>query len=429
MTRLPLMQRQAHPIKVNGPVIEAKLFGVHIGEICEIHSDWTNTTPIAKCQVLGFINDITILSLIGSVQGLTRDMVISPTGMSLSITLHREMAGAVISPTSSEVTVEDKTVNLSKEVRGVNGRPPAFNERRGIDELFVTGVRAIDGLLACGYGQRMGIFASAGCGKTTLMHMLINNASADLFIVALIGERGREVTEFVEELEQSGRKNKCIVVYATSDFSALDRVNAAAMATTIAEYFRDQGLNVVLFLDSITRYARALRDVALSSGEAPARRGYPASVFEKLPALLERPGRTFTGSITAFYTILLESDDEADPIAEEIRSILDGHIYLSRKLAGRDHYPAIDVLKSISRVNTRVSDQRHIELNGKFRQLLSEAEELQMLIEFGEYKPGENMQYDKTYKKIDEVRQFLCQKVDESEQLSDTLAGMRKIAG
>ncbi len=199
----------------------------------------------------------------------------------------------------------------------------------------------------------MGIFAAAGCGKTSLMSMIIEHSEADIYVIGLIGERGREVTEFVEELKHSSRRLQIILVYATSDRSCVERCNAAQIATTIAEFFSEQGKNVLLFMDSITRYARALRDVALSMGELPARRGYPASVFEALPKLLERPGRFLRGSITAFYTVLIENEEESDVIGDEVRSILDGHIYLSKKLAAKGHYPAIDVMQSISRVFTR----------------------------------------------------------------------------
>ena len=271
----------------------------------------------------------------------------------------------------------------------------------------------------------MGIFAAAGCGKTTLMQMLINNADAEIFVVALIGERGREVTEFVEALRRMDRRSRCVVVYATSDYPALDRANAASVAMTIAEYFRDCGLNVLLFLDSITRYARALRDVALAAGEPPARRGYPASVFEKLPALLERPGKTQRGSISAFFTILLENEEESDPVAEEIRSILDGHIWLSRKLASKNHYPAIDVLRSVSRVCQRVTSDSHQAHASNLRNLLARMEELQVLVDFGEYQPGVNPDNDMTFNASAEIQRFLCQPVEQQCALADTLIRMQ----
>lgn len=424
-----LVRYQAHPLRVTGPILEARLTGVTIGEVCNILKSDSDKSIVAKAQVLGFEKESTLLSLIGSLEGLSRDMVISPTGKSLTIEVSDNLAGAVLTPSGTVVERLSPAVNETfGEIRPVNAAPPGYQQRCGISEMLATGIRAIDGLLTCGIGQRMGIFAAAGCGKTTLMEMLINNADADIFVVALIGERGREVTEFVEALRNTGRKSRCVLVYATSDFSALDRVNAASVAMTIAEYFRDRGNNVLLFLDSITRYARALRDVALAAGEPSARRGYPASVFEKLPALLERPGKTQQGSITAFFTILLENEEESDPVAEEIRSILDGHIWLSRKLASKNHYPAIDILRSVSRVSQRVASETHQSYASRLRDTLARIEELQVLIDFGEYQPGVNPDNDAAYKASAGIRDFLCQPMSEQQDFATTLMRMQHFA-
>lgn len=419
---------QAHPLRVLGSVIEARLADVRIGEICEILNRPDDSTVVARAQVMAFNGDITFLRVIGSLKGLSRQMVISPTGHTLTVPLSEDLRGTVVLP-DGHVTerFDASTCHMPLTYAPVEITPPGYKARRGIDEMMITGVRSIDGLLPCGIGQRMGIFSAAGCGKTTLMQMLINNAHADIFVIALIGERGREVTEFIEELRSSPSRSKCIVVYASSDFSALDRVNAAYVAMTIAEYFRDLDNNVVLFLDSVTRYARALRDVALSAGQMPARRGYPASVFEQLPVLLERPGKMEKGSITAFFTVLMESEDETDPIAEEVRSIIDGHIYLSRKLAGRNHFPAIDVLSSISRVSTRVTDTAHQAAAAGARDTLMKLDELQTLITFGEYRPGENAENDRLYQLQPSVRAFLCQQYMEISSLDDTLQKMTQI--
>lgn len=425
----PFIRYQAHPLNVNGPLIEAPLTKVKIGELCEIYPNWQDQTVLARAQVLGFKGNTTLMSLIGSVEGLSRNMVISPTGRPFMLSLSASLAGSVLNPSGkvAEKIGSYAADTYPDEQRQINAPPPRYDERVGISDPFITGVRAIDGLITCGKGQRMGIFASAGCGKTTLMQMIINNADADIFVIALIGERGREVTEFVEEVKNSEQRDKCIIVYATSDFSALDRSNAALVAMTVAEYFRDQGLDVVFFLDSVTRYARALRDVALLAGEPPARRGYPASVFERLPALLERPGLTTSGSITAFFTILYEGDDESDPIAEEIRSILDGHIILSRKLAAKNHYPAIDVLKSISRVCNRVIGQEHLAVAGCLRQTLAKAEELQVLIDFGEYVPGQDPVNDAVFTCGQQINQLLCQELYDKTTLDTTLEYMHAI--
>ncbi|KOC91599.1 type III secretion system ATPase SctN [Winslowiella iniecta] len=423
-----LVRYQAHPLRVTGPILEARLTGVTIGEVCNVLKSDRDKTLVARAQVLGFERDSTILSLIGSSEGLSRDIVISPTGHGLMMEVSAMLTGAVLTPSGTvSERLSPAAEDTAVERRPINASPPAWDQRCGIHELLITGIRAIDGLLSCGIGQRMGIFAAAGCGKTTLMQMLINNADADVFVVALIGERGREVTEFVEALRRMERKSRCVVVYATSDYPALDRVNAASVAMTIAEYFRDSGRNVLLFLDSITRYARALRDVALAAGEPPARRGYPASVFEKLPALLERPGKTQRGSISAFFTILLENEEESDPVAEEIRSILDGHIWLSRKLASKNHYPAIDVLRSVSRVCQRVTSDGHQAYASNIRNMLARIEELQVLIDFGEYQPGVNPDNDMAFNASAEIRRFLCQPVEEQFALTDTLIRMQQL--
>lgn len=427
-TDLRLLRRQALPLRLSGPIIEAELPGVNIGEICDIRRDWLTPGTIARAQVLGFHGKRTILSLIGNARGLSREAVLHPTGAQLVINVSDAMLGAVIDPGGRIVERLSPTAADGRgEIRPVDIDAPSYLQRTGIHDPFITGIRAVDGLLTCGIGQRVGIFASAGCGKTVLMHMLIDQAEADVFVIGLVGERGREVTEFSESLRRSGRQDNCVLVYATSDFSSLDRCNAAMTATTVAEYFRDRGKRVVLFIDSITRYARALRDVALAAGESPARRGYPASVFDAMPRILERPGNTRGGSITAFYTILLESEDEPDPIADEIRSILDGHIYLSRKLAAQNHYPAIDILRSISRVSGQVTDDRQQAMASEIRKLMVKLEELQIVLDLGEYKPGENDESDRAVRKRSALEALLRQSVKEPADFGDTLRMMHAL--
>jgi FliI/YscN family ATPase len=424
-----LLQQHARPVRLHGSMIEAPLPGVAVGEICEMRRNWQDRTVVAKAQVIGFKEDVAVLSLMGEARGLSRDTVLMPTGAPLSVAIGPSLLGTAVDPAGLVVErfAPESTQEGDAQLRPIDSRPPAYNQRKGIHQPLITGVRAIDGLLTCGIGQRVGIFSSAGCGKTTLMNMLIEHAEADVFVIGLIGERGREVTEFVEMLRHSdaGRGRRCVLVHATADFSPVERCNAALLATTTAEYFRDQGKRVVLFLDSVTRYARALRDVALAAGEAPARRGYPASVFDALPRVLERPGLTKTGSITAFYTILLESDDEPDPIADEIRSILDGHIYLSRKLAGRGDFPAIDVLRSTSRVTSQVCSAEHLRAAAGVRGMLAKLEDLQMLLDLGEYKKGQNAENDRAIARRAAMRDWACQAVSESTGFEQTLAGMR----
>ncbi|MFV9997363.1 MAG: type III secretion system ATPase SctN [Arsenophonus endosymbiont of Dermacentor nuttalli] len=414
MDKITLSHRIYKIQSLLGTIIEAHIADCEIGEICHIHKNWRDTKIVAKAQVLGFQKDTVILGLIGDSIGISKDSVIIPTKEHFTIKLSADLLGCVIDSMGNIVErLKENSDLFSSEKRGINRSSPSYLQRKPIQHPFVTGIKAIDGLITCGIGQRLGIFASAGCGKTSLMHMMIQHASADIFVIALIGERGRELTEFVDTLKQTGHIDKCIIVYATSNYSSIDRANAALVATTIAEYFRDQGSNVVLFLDSITRYSRALRDVALAAGEPPARRGYPTSVFEALPKLLERPGLTEKGGITAFYTILLESDDEPDPIAEEIRSILDGHIYLNRKLAEKSHYPAISILQSISRVASQICDQQHLNYAAQVRKIFSKIEELKIFIDLGEYKEGENSENDEMLYKYNKINSWLIQSLDE----------------
>ncbi|WP_338806802.1 type III secretion system ATPase SctN [Pseudomonas chlororaphis] len=425
MSRIMLERRAAHPQRLNGPLLEAVLHDVVIGEVCEVRNDWRDSRVSARAQVIGFSPDAVLLSLLGDARGLSRESLIVPTGATLSLHCSSAMLGAVIDPQGQ--IVERLVPGDAFDGRDcvVDASPPSYNQRRPVNQPLVTGVRAIDGLLTCGIGQRVGIFAAAGSGKTSLMNMLIAHSEADVFVIGLIGERGREVTEFIDTLRHSDRCGRCVVIYATSDFSSVDRCNAALQATAVAEYFRDQGKQVVLMLDSMTRYARARRDLALAAGEAPARRGYPASVFDSLPRLLERPGTTANGSITAFYTVLLESDDEPDPIAEEIRSILDGHIYLSRKLAASGHFPAIDVLRSASRVANQVTEPDVQHLAAFTRGVMARIEELQVFLDLGEYRQGENEANDHAMACREALVEWLRQDIDEGCTPQDALESLR----
>lgn len=414
----------AHPLRIQGNVIEAHLPGTRIGEICEIQKSLLEPEVLGTAQVIGFNKEHTLLSLLNDNQGFSRSNVLLPTGKPFRIDVHKNIAGAIIDATGTVRGRLDNAVQLSltgAQSLEACGAPKDFTQRKPIDESLATGVRAIDGLLTCGQGQRMGIFAAAGCGKTSLMSMIVEHSEADIYVIGLIGERGREVTEFVEELKRSSRCSQIVLVYATSDRSCVERCNAAQIATTIAEFFSEQGKNVLLFIDSITRYARALRDVALSMGELPARRGYPASVFEALPKLLERPGRFLTGSITAFYTVLIENEEESDVIGDEVRSILDGHIYLSKKLAAKGHYPAIDIMQSISRVFLQVTDPEHRQLAKRFREYLVRQKEMQLYLDLGEYRRGENPENDAAFDRKNQMEAFLQQSMDEKTDMQACL--------
>lgn len=414
----------AHPLRIQGNVIEAHLPGTKIGEVCEVQRSILEPEVIGIAQVIGFNREYTLLSLLNDNQGFSRDNVLLPTGRPFRVDVSDDMAGAIIDATGMiRGRLDDNQFVTIKSATSleVTGSPRDFTQRKPITEPLETGVRAIDALLTCGQGQRMGIFAAAGCGKTSLMNMIVEHSEADIYVIGLIGERGREVTEFVEELRQSSRRSQVVLVYATSDRSCVERCNAAQVASTIAEYFSEKGKNVLLFVDSITRYARALRDVALSMGELPARRGYPASVFEALPKLLERPGCFINGSITAFYTVLIENEEESDVIGDEVRSILDGHIYLSQKLAAQGHFPAIDVLQSISRVFQKVTDKKHQKNALHFREFLVRQKEMQLYIDLGEYRRGENPQNDLAFDKKNIMESFLKQDMKESSDMYSCL--------
>ncbi|MEQ4709443.1 type III secretion system ATPase SctN [Providencia huaxiensis] len=422
----------AHPARIHGCLIEAPLQGVFIGEICFIERSLTQPDIIARAQVVGFKEGLTVLSLIGRAQGLTREVVIRPSGYPFVFEVGEHLAGKIFNAAGEQVGALSEDISepmlLNTKLLRIDSPPVSVTQRRPVSEPMVTGVRAIDSLLTCGLGQRIGIFAAAGSGKTSLMNMIINHAHADIHVVALIGERGREVIEFIEELKESPHAGQTILIYATSDSPPIERCNAALLATTIAEYFRDSGRNVLLYVDSMTRYARALRDVALATGELPARRGYPASVFEQLPMLLERPGQLKHGSITAFYTVLLESEEEADPIGDEIRSILDGHIYLSHKLAGRGHYPAIDILHSISRVFQKVTTPEHRRCAIDLRDMISRLEQIQLYLELGEYQRGESHENDRALDKKEQIEGFLKQAMDEPMNFDNMLSILNELA-
>lgn len=430
MPSLLLAKKLVHPITIAGSIIEARLSGVSIGELCHIGLNLHSPTIIASAQVIGFKQQLTILNLIGSVKGLSRESVIIPTGEFQTIDMGLFLLGSVMSASGQivEYIGTAQPEQVPKEKRMIDTKPPNYLSRKAIDTVFPTNIKVIDSLITCGRGQRVGIFAAAGSGKTTLLKMIIDFSEADIFVIGLVGERGREVTEFVESMKGSKKANNTVVVYGTSDYSALERSNAALQATTIAEYFSAQGKNVVLLVDSMTRYARALRDVSLAAGENPVRRGYPASVFERLPELLERPGNFRCGSITAFYTILLENDIETDPIAEEIRSILDGHIYLSRELAEVNHYPAIDVLRSQSRLYSIITTMQQQQDAAKIRSILARLKELEILVNLGEYKEGQNAENDHAMLLKHKLNEYLRQDSRLPSDLKKTLGKLHELA-
>lgn len=401
------VRRAARLRRLRGPVIDAPLTDVCIGEICVIRSEVGSRHIVGRAQVIGFSDDGAVLALLGTAHGLSRTAVIEPTGSPFCIRVSGGLLGTVIDANGSvcgHLVGEDHTVGDAVDAvgPGIGDAAPVQTaagqtrvvetthpvEKRPVVEPFETGVRVIDGVLGAGIGQRVVVLAGAGVGKTSLLQMIASAPRADVVVMCLVGERGREVSETVERLREGPRPDRTVLVRATSDAPAVERVAAAGSAMTVAEYFRDEGLHVLLILDSLTRYARALREIALSAGELPARHGYPASVFERLPCLLERAGCTGRGAITAFFSVLADDDDTLDPIAHEVMSIVDGHVVLSRQLAGEGHYPAVDVSRSVSRVAARVGTQADFDRATRVRRVLARAAELAMLVDMGEYRPG-----------------------------------------
>ena len=404
-----------------GMLIRAVVPQVKLGELCLIKRAGE---PLAA-EVVGFTRDEAILSPLGDMRGIGPSSEVIPMRMPMHIKVGEQLLGRVLNGMGQPI--DDGPPLDLEESYSVYNTPPDPLTRQLIDKPLSVGVRCIDATLTVGKGQRVGIFAAAGVGKSTLLGMIARNAVADVNVIALIGERGRELREFlVHDLGVEGMKRSVIIV-STSDQAAQMRLNAAYVGTAIAEYFRDKGKSVILMMDSITRYARALREIGLAAGEPPARAGYTPSVFATLPRLLERSGNSDKGSITAFYTILVAGDDLNEPVADEVRSILDGHIILSNDLARQYHYPAIDVLASISRVLTNIVSREHVELIGKIREVLATYKKIELLIRIGEYKPGSDKNADFALKYIDKVNRFLKQQVDEKAPFEETIRMLKSL--
>lgn len=408
--------------QVVGLLIESTGPAVHLGEICWVYTKGGERIP---CEVVGFRGKRVLLMALGEMSEVAPGSEVYPSGEVHQIPVCMGLVGRVVDALGKPI--DGKGPIRPSAYYSVQAAPPDALRRQRISEPLTTGVRAIDAICTTGKGQRIGIFAGSGVGKSTLMGMIAKMSEADVNVIALIGERGREVREFIErELGDEGLR-RSVVVVATSDQAALQRAKGASVATGIAEFFRDQGLNVVLMMDSVTRYAMALREIGLAAGEPPTTKGYTPSVFAQLPKLLERAGNGARGSITGIYTILVEGDDMNDPVADTARSILDGHIVLSRSLAAANHFPAIDVLGSLSRVMPDVTNREHIQAAGEFRNLMQAYREAEDLINIGAYVSGSNPKIDRAIAHHDAIVDFLRQDCHAPSAYEETLSRLHSI--
>ena len=404
-------------VNVVGLTIESMGPDAKLGDVCKIMPGADTGLPPVLAEVVGFKDKKTLLMPYDQTDGIGLGCVVENTGEPLKVVVSEQLLGKTLNGMGKPI---DGTL-INGDSYSVEAPPPDPMSREIIDEVLPLGVRAVDGLITVGKGQRIGIFAGSGVGKSTLMGMFARNTKADINVIALIGERGREVREFIErDLGVEGMK-RSVVVVATSDRPALERNKAAKTATAIAEYFRDQGKDVLLMMDSLTRFSMAQREIGLASGEPPVTRGYPPSVYSEMPKLLERAGRAAKGSITGLYTVLVDGDDFNEPITDTARSILDGHIMLSRKLVHKNHYPAIDVLQSISRCMSQIAAKEHRASAGMLKNVLATYNEAEDLINIGAYKNGSNPDIDNAIRMIKTVNEFLRQDVDEKVVFEDTV--------
>lgn len=415
---VPLQRRAGRIVKLIGTVLEAELPGARIGEVCQVEGG-----PLA--EAIGFRENRAILMPFGSLEGIRFGSTIETTGELSSVRIGEALRGRIIDGFGEPI--DGKGPILSQGKWPLHRPPPEAMDREPIRRAFVTGVRLLDGLLTFGKGQRVGLMAGSGVGKSTLMGMIARNSMADINVIALVGERGREVREFIEDVLGPEGLARSVVVVVTSDRPPVLQVRGAFVAATIADWFRAQGRDVLFFMDSVTRLAMAQRQIGLAAGEPPTTKGYTPSVFTLLPRLLERAGAGESGTITGIYTVLIDGDDIQDPIGDAVRGIVDGHIVLTRKLAVHGQYPAVDVLQSISRVMRAVTTPSHREVAQKLRGLMAVWSENEELIRLGAYKAGSSPQVDAAVARIDAIRAFLMQDTQERTTLEQAIAGMAAV--
>jgi type III secretion protein N (ATPase) len=408
-----------------GVMVHATVSNVRVGEICHLVDPITKFMVMA--EVIGLVDDMAVLTPVGDLAGLSSQTEVVPTGEELRIPVGPGLLGRVINALGEPLDGIPWTAADIESFYPVGAPPPPPLARKLIVDPIQLGLRAVDGLLTCARGQRIGIFGGPGTGKSTLLANIVRGTDADVVVVALIGERGREVREFVDRQIDPESRRRTVVVAATSDRPAMERVKAAHVATTIAEFFRDRGNHVLLLMDSLTRFARAQREIGLAAGEPATRRGFPPSLFAELPRLLERSGPLEHGSITGIYTVLVEGDITLDPVAEEVQAILDGHFMLSSEMAERNHFPALDVLRSRSRLMDAVTSTEQRADAARIRTLLARHAEVELLVRVGEYRQGSDGVADEAIAKIDRINAFLRQPTSERVALQETRQRMREL--
>lgn len=407
--------------KIIGLTVEVEGIKAFVGELCVIYNQVNK--PV-NCEVVGFKDKEVILMALGELTLIAPGCKVISKGIPLSVMCSDNLLGKVLDGLGNPIDNSDAVLG---DRYNLNNEPPNPMKRKKIQNIMETGVRSIDAFTTCGEGQRIGIFAGSGVGKSTTLGMIARNAKADVNVIALIGERGREVLDFIDkDLGEEGMK-KSVVVCATSDKAPLVRLKGALTATAIAEYFRDQGKKVILMMDSVTRFAMAQREVGIAIGEPPAQKGYTPSVFAILPKLMERTGTSDKGSITAFYTVLVDGDDFNEPIADTTRGILDGHIVLSRDLANKNHYPSIDVLNSLSRLMNEIASKEDIKIASFARDMLAEYREAEDLINIGAYASGTNKKIDEAIYYHEHIINFLKQGINEKSSFNETISSLRRI--
>ncbi len=411
--------------QVVGLALECAGVNARMGDLCRIYSSSSNSHILA--DVVGFKENKLLLMPLGELKGVAPNDNVVSTGETLRVPVGMGLLGRVLDVFGEPM--DGKGELVSEAMYPIDNKPPNPLKRKPISEVLPLGVKAIDSLLTIGMGQRIGIFAGSGVGKSTLLGMIAKNATADVNVIVLIGERGREVRSFLEnDLKEEGLR-RSVVVIATSDQPALIRLKSASVGTSIAEYFRDKGLNVLLMMDSLTRFAMAQREIGMAIGEPPVSRGYTPSVYAIMPKLLERSGSAETGSITGLYTVLVEGDDLNEPISDTVRGILDGHIVLSRSLANSNHYPAIDILASVSRLMPEIASREHNDMAGKVRNMLHTYKKAQDLIAVGAYKRGTDATIDSAIEHLEPINSLLKQYADENFTFEQTLEQLKSIIG